>query len=139
MGLKIVVIPVVISVKGLPAALKQLGSIADSLLGIVDKSSYSSKTAKAILLYPFRNRIPFIGLSRAWVKSGSLYTLDWDYADPGQQSANLALRILNGEKTKIFPLQFADKPIYILNQKTAKHMKLEISQELLEGSFKVYK
>jgi len=138
LGLKIIAIPVT-SVKKLPSALKLLGRNADSLLGIADKTVYSSKTAKAILLYSFRNRIPFVGLSKAWVKAGALYALDWDYSDLGSQCAAIALRLLDGEKAETIQAQLPDKQIYLFNLKTAKQMKLEISKDLIAGAFKVYK
>ena len=137
MGLEIVAIPVK-SAKDLPSSLKLLGRKADSILAIADKTIYSSKTAKAVLLYSFRNRIPFVGLSKAWVKAGALYALDWDYSDLGRQCAVVAMRILDGEKAEMIPPQLPDKQIYLLNLKTAKHMKLDISQKLISGAEKVY-
>ena len=137
LDLEIVAIPVR-SAKDLPSALKSLSRTADSILGIADKTVYSGKTAKAVLLFSFRNRIPFVGLSSAWVKAGALYALAWDYPKLGQQCAAIALRILNGEKAGTIPPQLPDKPVYLLNLKTAKHMKLDFSQELIRGASKVY-
>ncbi|MCD6581287.1 MAG: hypothetical protein J7K90_05755 [Desulfuromusa sp.] len=53
------------------------------------------KTAKNILLFSFRNKIPFIGLSNAWVKAGALYALERDYDDIGQQSAEQCVQVLS--------------------------------------------
>ncbi len=138
LGLEIVAVPVK-SAKALPSALKLLGRNADSILGIADKTVYSGKTAKAVLLFSFRNRIPFIGLSGAWVKAGALYALDWDYPELGRQCAAIALKILDGTKAKMIKPQLPDKRLYLLNLKTAKHMKLEISQALIDGASKVYR
>lgn len=138
LGLEIVAVPVK-AAKELPSALKLLGRNADSILGIADKTVYSSKTAKAVLLFSFRNRIPFIGLSGAWVKAGALYALDWDYPELGRQCAAIALKILDGTKAKMINPQLPEKRLYLLNLKTAKHMKLEISQALIDGASKVYK
>lgn len=52
LGLEIIVVPVK-TAKGLPSALKSLDRKADSILGIADKTVYSSKTAKAVLLFSF--------------------------------------------------------------------------------------
>ena len=127
------------SAKELPSALKSLGRQADSILSIADKTVYSGKTAKAVLLFSFRNRIPFIGLSGAWVKAGALYALDWDYTNLGQQSAAIVLKFLDGKKAADIKPQFPDKSVYLLNLKTAKHMKLKLSQQLIDGAAKVYR
>ena len=138
LNLKIIAVPVK-TVKELPSALKVLGRNADSILGIVDKTVYSGKTAKAVLLFSFRNRIPFVGLSKAWVKSGALYALDWDYLALGKQCAGIAVKIIDGKKTSRIETQIPEKRIYLLNLKTAKHMKLNIDQKLIEGASMVYK
>ncbi len=137
LGLEIIAVPVT-SAKKLPSALKLLGRKADSILSIADNTVYSGKTAKAVLLYSFRNRIPFIGLSSAWVKAGALYALDWDYPDLGRQCAAIASQILNGDKTGLLKHQLPDQQVYLLNLKTAKQMKLDISQELIDGASRVY-
>ncbi len=136
--LEIVAIPVK-SAKQLPKALKLLGRKADTLLGIPDKTIYSGKTAKSILLFSFRNRIPFIGLSSAWVKAGALYALDWDYSKLGQDCASLALKMLNDKKANKLPMRSLNQQIYIINLKTEKRMKLNLSKRLINGAFKVYR
>ena len=135
--LKIIAVPVT-SAKELLPALKVLGRKADSILAIRDKTIYSAKTAKTVLLYSFRNKIPFVGLSKAWVKAGALYALDWDYSDLGQQCATISSQILNGKAIKSMEPQSFDKQIYLVNLKTAKHMKLELSHHLIDGAFKTY-
>lgn len=138
LDLEIIAVPVE-SAKELPAALKVLGRQAESILGIADKTVYSSKTAKAVLLSSFRNRIPFVGLSSVWVKSGAIYALDWDYSELGQQCASIALQILDGKKARTIEPQLPDKQLYSINVKTAKHMKLSMSQELIDGAARVFK
>ncbi len=127
------------SAKELPAALKSLGRKADSILGIADKTVYSGKTAKSVLLFSFRNRIPFVGLSAAWVKAGALYALDWDYKALGHQCAAIALTLLDGAIANEIEPQFPEKSIYLLNLKTAKHMKLKLSETLIDGASKIYR
>ncbi len=97
---------------------------------------YSSNTSKAVLSFSFRNRIPFVGLSSAWVKTGELYALDWDYSDLGRQSANTALKILNGTKPEKIKTDVPGKSIYQLNLKTVKRMKLEIDRKLIAAAEK---
>ena len=137
LGLEIVAVKVT-SPRDITSALKSLNHRVDSILAIPDKMVYSSNTAKAVLLFSFRNRIPFIGLSGAWVKAGALYALDWDYSDLGRQSADIALKILNGTKPEKIKSDVPGKSIYQLNLKTAKHMKLKINRKLIAAAEKVY-
>lgn len=131
MGLEIIAVPVT-SAKKLPSALKLIGRDADSLMGITDKTVYSGKTAKSVLLFSFRNRIPFIGLSRAWVKAGALYALDWDYPALGAQSAQMALQILRREGPQKITVQPAIEKVYVVNPKTVKRMKLDLPADLMK-------
>ena len=126
------------SPRDISSALKSLNQRVDSILAIPDKMVYSSNTAKAVLLFSFRNRIPFVGLSSAWVKAGALYALDWDYSDLGRQSADIALKILNGTKPEKIKSDVPAKSVYQLNLKTAKHMKLKINRKLVAAAEKVY-
>lgn len=137
MGFEIVAVSIE-KPQDISTALKSLSQRVDSIMAIPDKMVYSSNTAKAVLLFSFRNRIPFVGLSSAWVKAGALYALDWDYSDLGRQSAETALKILNGAKPEKIKSGMPDKSIYQLNLKTAKHMKLKIDKKLIAGAEKVY-
>jgi putative ABC transport system substrate-binding protein len=137
LGLEIVAVSVA-TPRDITSALKSLNNRVDSILAIPDKMVYSSNTAKTVLLFSFRNRIPFIGLSGAWVKAGALYALDWDYSDLGRQSANTALKILNGTKPEKIKPDVPAKSVYEVNLKTAKHMKLKINRKLIAAAEKVY-
>ena len=137
LGLEIVAVSVA-TPRDITSALKSLSNRVDSIMAIPDKMVYSSNTAKTVLLFSFRNRIPFIGLSGAWVKAGALYALDWDYSDLGRQSANTALKILNGTKPENIKPDVPAKSVYEVNLKTAKHMKLKINRKLIAAAEKVY-
>lgn len=136
-GLDIVAVKVE-SPREISSALKSLSNRVDSILAIPDKMVYSSSTAKAVLLFSFRNRIPFVGLSSAWVKAGALYALGWDYSDLGRQSAKTALKIIDGVKPEKIKYAAPAKSVYQLNLKTAKRMKLKINRKLIDAAEKVY-
>ena len=85
-GVNLIAIPVE-TAKQLPYALEQLANNVQALLAIPDQVAMSSKTAQAVLLASFRNRVPFIGLSNKWIKAGALYALAWDYKDLRRQCA----------------------------------------------------
>ncbi len=127
------------SPRDLPRALKQLSREGEVLLGIPDTTVYSGKTAKMVLLSSFRNKIPFIGLSRSWVKAGSIYGLEWDYGALGRECGDAALKILGGASpTDIQNREMNENLLYSVNMKTLKHFNLKIDKALLNGAAKVF-
>jgi putative ABC transport system substrate-binding protein len=124
--------------KEIPLALERLAKRADVIWGIPDKVVYNSQTAKHILLFSFRNRIPFIGLSSAWVKAGALYALDWDYADVGRDCGEMTLEVLQGGEKGLFPPATPDNVQFSLNLKAAERMKVEIPEKLVREAKTVY-
>ncbi len=95
--------------------------------------------AQAILLYSFRNRMPFSGLSASWVKAGALYALERDYEDMGAQCAEMAEKVARGRRPASLPPAKPRKVVYTLNLKTAEHLKLSLPPELVEGAAEVYR
>jgi putative tryptophan/tyrosine transport system substrate-binding protein len=136
-GLKLVAIPVE-SPKELPFALEQLANNVELLLAIPDETVMSVNTAKEVLLASFRNKVPLIGLSDNWVKSGAFYALSWDYVDLGQQSAVLAQKILGGATVKSISPEHPRKVTYTINAKIAEHMNMDIPEELVKKAKMVF-
>lgn len=95
-------------------------------------------TAQAVLLFSFRNDIPFVGLSAARVKAGAIYALDWDYEDVGKQCGELAPKILNGARAGGIAPVSPRKLTYALNLKTARHMRAQIPDSLVRGAVQVF-
>ncbi len=122
----------------LPAALENLVNTADVLWGVNDQVVLNPQTARHILLFSFRNRIPFVGLSNAWSRAGALYSLDRDYRDIGRQCGEMALRILQGEPVPSISPVPPRKLTYSLNLKAAKRMKLDIPPSVRQGAEQVY-
>jgi putative ABC transport system substrate-binding protein len=122
----------------LPTALETLAKKIDVLWGVVDELVLTPQTAKHVLLFSFQNRIPFVGLSTAWVKAGAVYALDWDYTDLGMQCGEMALKVLRGTSIHALPPVMPRKVVYALNQKTARHMKIEIAETLVRGAREVF-
>jgi putative tryptophan/tyrosine transport system substrate-binding protein len=136
-GFNLVAIPVN-SPKELPFALEQLTNNVEILLAIPDETAMSVNTAKAVLLASFSNKVPLIGLSDNWVKSGAFYALSWDYQDLGQQSAALAQKILDGAPVKTIPAEHPRKITYTINAKVAEQMNMEIPEDLLDNAKTIF-
>ncbi len=125
--------------QALPDALDILARQAEVLWGISDQTVLSPQTAEPILLFSFRNRIPFIGLSTSWAKAGALYALDRDYKDVGVQCGEIAAKILHGTPVNTIPPLFPRKVVYAVNLKTAEHMKIDLPQAVIEGAQQVFR
>lgn len=125
------------SSKDLPGALDQIESRISVLLGIPDPAVLNPQTAKPILLFSFRNRIPLVGLSEQWVKAGALYALNRDFHDIGRQCAEMAARMIEGTPASEIPVQTPRKVAYIVNAKTARQMRIEIPERLMQGAQRI--
>ncbi len=124
--------------KDIPRALKQAFNVCDVLWGLADTVVLRPETARQLLLGSMRNRMPLVGVSSAWVKAGALYSLEWDYADLGRQCGQMASKVLRGERPDTILPASPRKVGYCLNLKTARHMKLELSEEIIQGAQNVF-
>jgi putative tryptophan/tyrosine transport system substrate-binding protein len=136
-GFKLIAIPVE-SPQKLPYALEQLANNIDLLMAIPDETVMSVNTAREVLLSSFSNKVPLIGLSDNWVKSGAFYSLSWDYDDLGRQSATLAQKILNGSSVQSVSYEHPRKVAYSINAKIAEHMNFDIPEGLLKNAKQVF-
>ncbi len=124
--------------RDVPSALATLAKNVDVLWGLPDSLILSPHLAKHILLFAFRNNIPFIGPSDRWTKAGALYSLDWDYRDLGAQCGGMALQILQGILPDKIPPASPRKVQYSINMKTAEYLKLSIPDSVLQKARSVY-
>ncbi len=121
-----------------PAALNNLSSRADVIWGMADNLTLSPTIGKNVLLFSFRNNIPYIGPSATWVKAGALYSLDWDYEDLGAQCGEMAQKVLGGTAPGAIPSAAPRKVLYTLNLFTARQMKISLPEDLVRGARQTY-
>jgi putative tryptophan/tyrosine transport system substrate-binding protein len=124
--------------RDIPDALESLANNVDLLWGITDQVVLSPQTAEPILLFSFRNKIPFAGLSTPWVKAGSLYALERDYGDIGNQCAEMAVKILNKTAPRTIQVVPPRKVLFSVNLKTARSLKIDLSQQTIDGASHVF-
>jgi len=115
--------------KELPRAMASLSNSICALVGVPDPLVLSKHSAREVLLFSFRNRIPFIGPSESWVGAGALYALDWRYPAIGRQLAGLAARVIAGEEPRTIPRQWPDAQRLVINPGTAKKLGLTLSPD----------
>jgi putative ABC transport system substrate-binding protein len=114
----------------LPQALANLPNSVDAILAVPDPTVYTQQASKALLLFSFRNRIPLIGLTEAWVKAGALYALEWDYEELGGYCGTLALRALQASKA---PPPTLPRPRIAINLRSAEQLGVKWNASLLHG------
>lgn len=122
----------------IPAALNHLANQVDVVWGLPDHVVLSPETAKPLLLFSLRNRIPFVGLSTSWAKAGALYALDRDYTDLGAQCGEVAMAILNGRPPESLSVASPRKVLYAINLQTARRMKITLPDHLVRGAAEVF-
>jgi len=133
MGLDLVAISIASEDK-VPAALRSLDKTVDALWSVADSTTFSSGSAEFILLHTLRNRIPFMGLSPAFVKAGALMALEVDYQEVGAQCGGLAAKILTGDQPSSLPVTTPQKITLHVNMKTAETIGLKIPPDRLKGA-----
>jgi putative ABC transport system substrate-binding protein len=124
--------------RDIPDALESLVNNIDLLWGITDQVVVSPQTAEPILLFSFRNKIPFAGLSTPWVKAGSFYALERDYTDIGNQCAEIAVKILNKTAPNTIQVVPPRKVLLSINLKTSRAMNLKLSEQIISGASQVF-
>lgn len=70
---------------------------ADFVIALPDSTLYNSATIKPLILASLENRLPLVGFSAAFVRSGAVLGVYPDFEDVGQQTAEAAQRILSGQ------------------------------------------
>ncbi|MBD3426804.1 MAG: hypothetical protein GF409_06195 [Candidatus Omnitrophica bacterium] len=105
---------------------------ADCLWAEVDPMIYNSSTARNIILSTLRADLPFMAFSENFVRAGALMALKCDYHDIGRQSAEIAVDILENQKTHNIPVKRPRKTHLVINVRTAEIIGVDIPAEHLE-------
>ena len=132
-GLELIDIPIT-SEEEVPKALHSLDGRVDALWSVADSKVFSSASTEFILLHTLRNKIPFVGLSPAFVKAGALMALAANYREVGTQCGGLAARVLSGDDPSTLPVTKPRTITMYLNLKTADIVGLKIPTDAMKGA-----
>lgn len=133
MGLELFAVPIASEDK-VPEALRAMERGVDALWSVADSTTFTSASMEPIFLYTLRNKLPFMGLSPAFVKAGALLALAIDYQEVGAQCGGLAAKLLAGESPSSLPITTPQKTVLHINLKTAETIGLKIPPERLKGA-----
>ena len=78
-----------------------------------------------------RARLPLMGFASGQADNGAMLTVSRDFHDGGIASAQLAVRVLNGESPATIPFQLVDKIRYRFNPAAATSVAITIPPRLL--------
>ncbi len=137
-GIELIAIEVATE-KAIPAAMDKLMLETDGIWSVADATIFTSRSTRFILLNTLRRGIPFMGFSRNLVESGALFALDFDYKDIGRQAGKIAVRVLNGNKPSRIPVAVPEIVWFHYNEKTARHINIEIPEDLIAIAKEVYR
>lgn len=111
----------------LSAVLRLVGRRVEILWGLPDPLVYTAGTARTLLQFSLRQRIPLVAPSPTWVRSGAAAGLDWDFLDLGRQSADMALRILRDGGREALPTPEAPRVLrWDVNERSCAYLRLKL-------------
>ncbi len=128
----------VVSAKDVPKAVDSLITSCDGLWAIPDELIYTPQSTKHILLETFRNRIPIMGFSPSFVKSGALFALAVDHKFIGLQAGELVGKILKGASPGQLPITTPEAPYLYINRNTAEKLRIQVNPDFYTVAKEVY-
>lgn len=117
-----------------PQAVRALKDSIEVLWMIPDETVLTPRSSRFIIFELIKSGVPVIGLSSAYVKAGALMSLDCNYTDIGRQSAELAVRVLAGQKPGQLPHTIPRTYTRSLNLKIMEHVRIQMDQNVLKDS-----
>jgi putative ABC transport system substrate-binding protein len=137
-GLRFLATPVA-SQTEVPAALRSLLGKVDALWMLPDDTVITPESLTFFLLTAFKQNLPVLTVSDAFVEAGALAALSPDYTDVGRQACQLSREIESGQR---HPAQASIVPPtkvnIALNLQTARQLGLILPPEMVQSASKVY-
>jgi putative ABC transport system substrate-binding protein len=118
--------------------LNLFGHDVDALLLLPEKDLITSAVLNQLYLYSFKEKVPVIGISEKYVKTGSLFSLGFDTVTMGRQIGGLAEKAITAGSAVNIPQAPPDKFNLYINRKTAESMNIKVSKEIMSLSERVY-
>lgn len=136
MGLEFIIAPANNSNEILSAA-RSIADKVDAFYMTTDNTVLAGQNA--LIKVAIESKKPLISLDQSGVENGALATLSTNYEKVGERTAEIAVRVLKGEKPGDIPvLGVTDADIFI-NTTTAQKIGLTFSQDLINQAKQVYK
>ncbi|MFH1860645.1 MAG: ABC transporter substrate binding protein [bacterium] len=125
--------------KEIAEALQGMGYKIDCFLMIPDASIYFSKSIEYLLMEGLKKKFAIIGLSSHYTKAGAFASFDCDYKDIGRQTAEMAMKILNGQSLTInLPPESPFKTTFSLNLLVAEKIGIKLQPSTIKEAKGVF-
>lgn len=115
---------------GALAALRDVVRNADAVWTVADSHVFSPQTTTPLILEAVQHGVPVFGLSAGQVRAGAVAALSCDNREVGRQAAQLAGKVLHGQKPGSLPITRPTQVALVLNLKIARHLDIAVSPEL---------
>ncbi len=126
------------SERDVPGALRALLPSIDALWLVPDSTVLTDESLRFILNTALEERVPVIGFSREFARSGALLCLSVNYADIGRQAGQLTRKILDGQVSLPVKPLHPDRIEVSMNRKTAKFLDIDIPKDLEAKADEIY-
>jgi putative ABC transport system substrate-binding protein len=134
LGLELIAVPVT-SAEKLQESFESVKKRIDALWSVADSTVFSSDRAIEFLLRrTVEYKIPFMGLSPAFVRAGALLALSVDYKDVGMQCGEQAAQVLDGHLPASVPITAPRRVTLYLNQNVARAIGVTIPPRMADGA-----
>ncbi len=128
----------VTSERDVPGALRALLPSVGALWLVPDSTVLTDESLRFILNAALEERVPVIGFSREFARSGALLCLSVNYGDIGRQAGRLTAKILDGQVSLPAKPLPPDRIETSVNLKTAKFLGIEIPKDLERKADEIY-
>jgi ABC-type uncharacterized transport system substrate-binding protein len=118
------------SQKSVFPGLKQVLDDSDVLLALADPQVYNSNSLQNILLTAFREKVPMLAFSPAYVRAGALLALYVTPVQAGVQAAGLVLEVLHDRPLPATAVESSDFDVAV-NEHVARALNLSLDGKAL--------
>jgi len=122
----------------LQQALTDLLTRVDALWIPPDPLLNSEEATKYIGSKSLESKIPLVGPSDRYTRSGAIFSLFVDTVETGRMAGDFANKILQGTPTSKLPFREIEKSKIVINLKAAGLLGLEIPRNIQDAASKVY-
>ena len=105
---------------------------------VISPSGMALNIPGVVLEIALRQQVPTMFNAAFWVERGALAGYGPDFYESGRQAARLVVKILKGEKPESIPVEQNSRIDFAINLKTAKALKLDIEQGLLQRADRLF-
>ena len=122
-----------------PSALSQIAGKIDVLWLIPDSTVCYQDSLTFMISYSVEHKLPAMAFAPYLVKAGGAFCYAIDYESIGNQTAEIIVKILDGESPGNMPIAVPRKINYTLNAKSADYFGIRFSPDVIDGAAEVYR